>query len=320
MNSDFLKIPDSFFAAVLGSISHQIAVIDKSGLISYVNGAWSAFCTENGNTATELPGSNYLDLCDTAQQRGDQFARTVASGIRRVICGNVPTFDYEHPFQSRNGKLWLMVQALRLKGYSPELFLICRQNITQHRLAEQQIELLEEPAVNVSAQRFNKELFNTDWRRHFKDSFNIEWLRNKRDHTPISLMIFGIDHFNRLNAEFGPRFGNTCLTRMSLLIQEVSRRPTDLAVRWGDDEFILLLGNTDVATASQIAERIRVSVQNIPATECRQFTISAGVASLIPGYLSFQALVYLADNALHRAIQSGRNRISVADAADWNAT
>jgi diguanylate cyclase (GGDEF)-like protein len=168
-------------------------------------------------------------------------------------------------------------------------------------------------------------LFN---RRHFDQRLTEESLRAGRYGHPLSLIMLDIDHFKWFNDRYGHLEGDRLLVRVARLIEESVRR-TDLVARYGGDEFVLLLPETDTEGARQAAERVWRSVTDLALgpTICqptpsqsgyrvqargenrprRAVTVSAGVATCRLGGSSPDKLLAAADCALYRAKSRGRD-------------
>jgi|GEM_PF-280762 len=155
-------------------------------------------------------------------------------------------------------------------------------------------------------------------RRHFDDFLANEWNRAIRAQSPLSLILCDIDHFKAYNDHYGHQQGDRCLIRVADILQQYARRGGDLAARYGGEEFAVILPETSLESATEIAERIRQSMLDIAiphrASETGNIvTVSFGVATIMPRReQQSRLLVALADKALYEAKQQGRNRIAVS--------
>ncbi|HEY5946197.1 MAG TPA: diguanylate cyclase, partial [Kofleriaceae bacterium] len=154
-------------------------------------------------------------------------------------------------------------------------------------------------------------------RRHALSLLEAEWKRSAREGTPISLIMIDLDCFHAFNETYGHPGGDACLRRVTAEMVMCLRRPSDFLGRYGGEEFIAVLANTDAAGAQIVAERLRSAVEqlHIPhqASTCSEFTtISVGFATATPTpeSITFETLVNAADGALLLAKSNGRNQIS----------
>jgi diguanylate cyclase (GGDEF)-like protein len=135
--------------------------------------------------------------------------------------------------------------------------------------------------------------------------------RARRGHVPLSLVMFDIDHFKAVNDRAGHPVGDRVLQGISQLLS-ASQRGSDLAIRWGGEEFLVLLPDVGYAGARAFAERVRENVQSLTIGEAGTITVSAGVAELRRDEDGPSALAR-ADASLYRAKQEGRNRVVCDD-------
>ncbi|WP_457418375.1 DUF484 family protein [Roseateles sp. P5_E7] len=154
-------------------------------------------------------------------------------------------------------------------------------------------------------------------RRYFDHRSLIEFSQAVRHRYPLACLFLDIDHFKAINDGHGHPVGDEVLRQVGGLILR-SLRTGDLAARYGGEEFVVLLPRTDLAGAREVAERIRVMVQDAPFVTPEggsvSATLSAGLAMLPAGAVSFAELLSAADRALYDAKRAGRNR-TVADTA-----
>jgi len=158
-------------------------------------------------------------------------------------------------------------------------------------------------------------LTNVANRRMFDQTLEHEWQRSLRNQTPLSLIMMDIDFFKQYNDEYGHVQGDACLKEIATLLTFISRRSIDLLCRYGGEEFVILLPNTDAQHAIQLAEKCRVKImeQQIPhraSAVCDVVTISLGVSTMIATpEAQPTSLVNAADKLLYLAKDNGRNRV-----------
>jgi diguanylate cyclase (GGDEF)-like protein len=149
-------------------------------------------------------------------------------------------------------------------------------------------------------------------RRAIQERGLLELKRAERSGAPVSLMLCDVDHFKRINDRFGHEAGDAVLRTVAGTLR-AALRETDLLGRWGGEEFIAVLVETDGPAAGEIAERMRAAVAaTLFDTLPERMTISLGVATLseIDGVAAaWESLLKDADRHLYRAKSEGRNRV-----------
>jgi diguanylate cyclase (GGDEF)-like protein len=152
-------------------------------------------------------------------------------------------------------------------------------------------------------------------RRRFEEKLAREFRRIGRAGGMLAVIMFDVDYFKRYNDHYGHLAGDDCLRMVAQAIRTGANRPADLAVRYGGEEFIVLLPETDLAGAAAVAERIREQVASLgiphQASQGGIVTVSAGVFSGTPGDCSQDPLDFVesADRALYEAKETGRNKV-----------
>ncbi|WP_018949990.1 sensor domain-containing diguanylate cyclase [Thioalkalivibrio sp. ALMg11] len=127
---------------------------------------------------------------------------------------------------------------------------------------------------------------------------------------PCALLMFDIDHFKRFNDTWGHDAGDEVLVRIATTVS-TQMRDTDLAGRWGGEEFLVLAANTDLEGAARLAERLRAAIAALEIRDYGHVTASFGVAVYREGDQS-RDIVKRADLALYAAKEGGRNRVEVS--------
>jgi len=154
-------------------------------------------------------------------------------------------------------------------------------------------------------------------RRFVEEQLVIEFSRSDRSGTPLSLLLLDIDQFKAINDAFGHIAGDKVLAAVASMLRMNSRNG-DILSRYGGEEFLLLLPNTDLSSALQVAERIRSETEKLVLSKAGKsihFTVSLGVTCLQSTFaLTPKDLVRKADMALYRAKHAGRNRVEFANA------
>lgn len=174
-------------------------------------------------------------------------------------------------------------------------------------------------AANLELQRLVSVDSLTDIanRRRFDEYLFQEWQRGLRDRYPLTLILCDVDYFKQYNDSYGHQAGDRCLQSIAQAIKRSVKRPADLAARYGGEEFAIILPNTDVEGAVQVAQRIQAEVQRLsiphPSSQVSSYvTASMGIATQIPtSHSSPDAMLVACDRALYRAKKQGRDRYNL---------
>ena len=192
------------------------------------------------------------------------------------------------------------------RGFSLGRLIVLR-DITEQKILEKKLEVqaATDPLTGVMN------------RRYFTELSEKEFARSHRKGNPLALIILDIDHFKSVNDNYGHHIGDLVL---KALCDECSHclRESDLLGRWGGEEFIILLPETDLDTAFMVAERLRLKIMEMKTpvsdkTESGEFlsvTVSLGITVVEPSENTLQEAFKRADRALYRSKQEGRNRVS----------
>jgi diguanylate cyclase (GGDEF)-like protein/PAS domain S-box-containing protein len=185
------------------------------------------------------------------------------------------------------------------------MFDISERKRTEQRLIELQREL--------EALSFKDGLTGIANRRRFDSVFEEDWEQARRSGKPLSLLMLDIDYFKQYNDHYGHVQGDYTLKLVAKVLEKAVRRSHDFLARFGGEEFVLVLPDTDVAAAREVAERCHALIEHewIPHERSmarKSLTMSIGVGTVVPMHgderLSFLELV---DRRLYQAKQAGRN-------------
>jgi diguanylate cyclase (GGDEF)-like protein len=140
--------------------------------------------------------------------------------------------------------------------------------------------------------------------------------QTKLENSHLSVMMIDLDHFKTINDSYGHLAGDKCLKQVAQLIQQSVRNVSDLAGRFGGEEFIVVIKDIDARKATDIANNIRTSIEqtsvSIDAVLQLKLTATIGVCSLSGDQLtSIEHCVDLADQALYKGKNQGRNRVVI---------
>lgn len=177
-------------------------------------------------------------------------------------------------------------------------------NLMAAKLEQTQQELIDLATLDGLTGVFN--------RREFNRRFSTELERSERYGHACCLIMFDIDHFKKLNDTYGHQAGDEALKHFAALLKR-QVRPTDLVARYGGEEFGVILPETEIGKATEVAERLRSVIEAEPVLigleQTLHITSSIGVAAFPQDAQDTSALLEAADQALYAAKRSGRNRV-----------
>jgi diguanylate cyclase (GGDEF)-like protein len=149
--------------------------------------------------------------------------------------------------------------------------------------------------------------------RRFVEFADQCWRIGIREQKPVAMLMVDVDFFKAYNDIYGHQAGDQCLRRVARELQNLARRPLDLAARYGGEEFAVILYGTQIEDAIDLAELARRAIERLKiphsgSNEWGVVTLSVGVAAVLPqADTDATLLINLADKALYRAKRNGRN-------------
>ncbi|MBP2654371.1 MAG: diguanylate cyclase [Firmicutes bacterium] len=155
-------------------------------------------------------------------------------------------------------------------------------------------------------------------RRYLDEVLNIEWKRALRNGDTLALILLDIDYFKKYNDYYGHLVGDDCLREVGKILLESVKRETDFVARYGGEEFVVLLPSAKLGGALKVGERIRKSIEEAKIEHKKSdtsdyVTVSIGIALQKPSRDQVCSyLVEMADKALYKAKNEGRNRIMLS--------
>ena len=265
-----------------------------------------------------------LDLPDTG---GETICRRLAAlliGVPIIACSKHDDDDtVARAFQA--GAHDFVAKPFRPRELTARVrvALQLRAERRRHKLQEQRLvqwtRQLEKTKGELESVVCNDPLTGIANRRHFETVLRSEWRRAARDHGDLSLVLLDLDDFHAYNEHYGHVGGDDCLNKVTRALAHALRRASDVVARYGGEELVAILPDTDRTGARVVAERLRACVEELAIPHaasrcCSVVTVSAGVATIQPTLgLAADTLVTAADQALYRAKHAGRNRCCAAD-------
>lgn len=186
-------------------------------------------------------------------------------------------------------------------------------DISERKSTEERLLALQRELEDLSFKDGLTGLLN---RRRFDSLLATEWAAARRTQHPLSLILVDIDHFKQYNDRYGHVRGDECLKKVAAALSGCSSRPRDFVARFGGEEFVVVLPETDAGGAKRIADKCaeRLATANIPhetATGGR-LTLSMGVGTIVPTSDDVEvAFIEAVDHCLYEAKAAGRNTIVV---------
>lgn len=178
-------------------------------------------------------------------------------------------------------------------------------------------EKLQQANEKLEQLSFYDQLTGLANRRQFDMALTQQFALSRRNKSPLSLIMCDIDCFKKYNDHYGHQQGDQCLSTVAELITAVIKRPGDLACRYGGEEFSIILPDTHLQGGRNLAEQIRLTVNDkcLPHAGSgagQTVTLSLGIATFNGQYASTDEMIKAADDALYVAKDQGRNRVVVA--------
>lgn len=225
--------------------------------------------------------------------------------------------DHEADYRAltkNGGYVWIrdVVHVVRNDAGEVEALVGFMFDISERKRTEQELERLQRELEELS---FKDGLTGVANRRMFDSIMEGEWASARRNGRPLSLILLDIDFFKQYNDRYGHIKGDECLQRVAQVLRRAVSRPADFIARFGGEEFVLILPETDENAAAMIAERCRLRLleQQIPHASSNVedvLTASLGVGTIVPRPDDeLVEFIERVDRRLYQAKQNGRNRV-----------
>jgi diguanylate cyclase (GGDEF)-like protein len=288
----------AYYRQIIDSASEIIFVANRQTIVD-VNQHFFEFYNEFSSLGEFL--SRYDCVCETFVQDGEFLQRTIQGQY---------WLDYviQHPATVHKAKIlkdgqahYFSVKARLMHGLDEPLFNVLLQDITEQEVYKDQLEHLSQTDA----------LTGVGNRLYFNQRLNQEILRSHRYQTDMSLLMFDIDFFKKVNDTYGHDVGDAVLIEIAMVVKGLLR-DTDMLCRFGGEEFAIIMPESNVQEAQATAERLRFKIEGLSSNALpTKLTISFGVAQLTK-WDSEKTLLKRVDDALYRAKEQGRNQVVVA--------
>lgn len=285
-------------AIYLGAIE-GILLIDNFGDIVECN---PQILSMLGYEEKDLIGKNVTSLVHV-----DDY-QVVPSQLGKLHSGE--TIQVERRLQTVSG-IYLLCEESG-KKLKDNLIILLYRDITERKIAEMALERANQALDRLAHIDGLTHVAN---RRRFDKVLETEWLRMYREKKPLSLILADVDFFKQYNDLYGHQKGDDCLVQIAAQLTSVIHRPGDLVARYGGEEFVIVLPDTDSNGCRKIAIAMNKKIESLQIAHGDSsigsyVTISLGVATLTPDSAdNWPNLIGIADKALYRAKEEGRNRV-----------
>lgn len=298
---------------IFNTIDNGIIILDENLEIR----AWNKWLEiKTGIKSEEIIGCNMVEKFSYID------VKKIKRKIKTVLITKNPAFFSVEPHEylikiDSNiiiGKIFdYMRQDITIVPYDIENKLVCLYIYDHTKLHEskEKLKKLNHELKELSTRDPLTHLFN---RRYFAEtSKSMQSLAIRNNHK-ICIVLIDIDNFKNINDEYGHMIGDKVIKSLANILENNSRK-SDVVARFGGEEFIILLYNTNVNYAELIAQNIRENVENSSVdlgNKSLNFTLSAGVSEYVPDIdENLEVTINRADKALYKAKREGKNRVQV---------
>lgn len=301
--------------AIVQSIDVGVVVLDRD----YCVQVWNTFMeNRSGVQPKDAHNQNFFSLFPEVNR--EWFTRKVES----VATLGTPAFtiweqrpylvrfkNYQ-PITGQEDFMYQNTTLLPLRSTDSHINHICLviYDVTDVATNRRQLQAVNAQLQQLSSTDRLTGLYN---RGHWEESLKVAYARHQRHGNATSLVMFDIDHFKRVNDTYGHQAGDHVIEQVARLVRE-HVRDSDVAGRYGGEEFAVVLSDTDKVGARVFAERLRKSVEALEVLHdghSIRFTISLGIADLSKPSVNHADLIAWADQALYASKNAGRNRVTV---------
>lgn len=298
---------------LLGSIEVGLVVLDKDYRVL----VWNQFMeNHSGILPSVIRDKSLFEFFPEIDQEWFRVKAEPVFNLRSpafIIWEQRPflfKFGTHRPITSASEHMFQNVTLFPLASLSDQVEQMCIvvYDVTDEAMNKQGIEALNKKLEQMSRVDGLTGLFN---RRFWDEQFQLEYKRVARSGKPASVIMLDIDHFKAVNDNYGHPAGDQVIKTLARIIRK-SIRETDIAGRYGGEEFAILLPDTGARHARVVAERVRRLAESLTVQYegmSINFTASLGIAEFHPTFKDHGVWLEKADQALYKAKEGGRNQI-----------
>ena len=304
--------------AIFDNAGAGIGVTWDNAKFIFVNDRWIEMF---GFTSEELAGMTIWDLCPS------EDSQSLRKNIETISTGTLERFQIENRFVHKNGSVFwgtTSAKAIHRKDGSLENLIIIISDITLLKSTEAEliranqilVTQLEEIAIlrdRLREQAIRDPLTNLYNRRFMEETLSLEIHRARRANSSVSLIMMDIDHFKSVNDQFGHKTGDFVLESLGQMLLKNTRK-SDIACRYGGEEFLIVLPGSTQEDAAKRAEQFRANFESIQISGkgiITNSTLSIGVACFPDHGDDGEQVLNRADEALYQAKDAGRNCVVI---------
>lgn len=296
------KIIEQRLKLITDVLGEGVFLVDSNGKIIFANPEAIRLL---GYRFDEIEGVLIHEVIHKQQSNGTLYKSEENPLFNAIASGN----DYSNDdgvFTCKSGFLMPISFVCRavFKDDILDGAVIAFRDITVQKMHLQSLEAINELLEKQATTDALTGIFN---RMKFNKTLTNEIQRTERYNTPLSLIIFDIDHFKQVNDTYGHLAGDNVLKNLAKLVVS-NLREIDIFARWGGEEFVIQTPETALDGAIKLAEKLRSKIENYDFSEPKKVTTSFGVTTFQRGDNSI-SFVNRADEALYRAKEGGRNQV-----------
>ncbi len=304
---------NNFESALQRSEMRYRSLFEQSGdaiFILQAEGSKTGRILSANKAATQMHGYTHAEFLrlSIADLDTPEHAARALKRIERMLEGEI--FRAEITHRKKDGSIFPVEVSASVIQYSEIKYILAvYRDISKRIEIESERDLLIQKLRHISQTDGLTGLLN---RQHLDKRINEEMERARRYGNPLSLIMFDIDKFKPINDTYGHIAGDIILQRTSDIINDTLRN-TDIAGRFGGDEFIIILVHTDINVGMQVAERLRSKIAEervqVDGERTASYSISAGICEFNSSFSKAEDFIAGADAALYEAKRTKRNTV-----------